>query len=246
MPASNQLELVKRGVLFTVSLFVFGTIAIFLIRGTPLGDSFVHAAELILQAELSDPNPFMRVVNVVLGTFGVLMLWVWGWALLDFLMSGGLGEIMGASRQKSEIARLRGHYIICGAGRTGEVIAELLEKSGKKFVFLDRNPKVLESFSKKYYIVAGDVTDEEALKECGIKYAAGLFSVVNSDSENLITVLIAHEMRPDLPICARASTKQYITRIKDAGATFVVSPAMVCGEDLTLKMMGKQPKKQKL
>lgn len=73
--------------------------------------------------------------------------------------------------------------------------------------------------------------------------AAGIFCVVNSDSDNLVTVLLSRELRPDLPICARASGKQQMTRLKTAGADNVISPAIACGFDLTSKMLGQDRKK---
>jgi len=135
---------------------------------------------------------------------------------------------------------LKGHYIICGAGRTGQVIAEILEKEGKKFIFIDKSSKAIESSRKNYRLIEGNITEEETLKKGGIENAAGLFSVVNSDADNLLTVLLSREMRPKMPIYARASTRKIVQRIMNAGATFVISPAIACGESLALNMINQQ------
>ena len=132
---------------------------------------------------------------------------------------------------------LKGHYIICGAGRTGQVIAQMLKEAGKKFVFIDRKGRSAEDHAEKYTILEGDITDEDTLMRGGLEDAAGLFSVVNSDADNLVTVLVSHDVRPDMPIYARASSNEQISRVIKAGASHALSPASACGYELAAKML---------
>lgn len=233
----TEIRLIRIGAVFAVLLFVFGTLAVYSIRKDSLWNSFLEASGSILQADLNDPNPFIVVIRFLLGTFGVLMIWVWGWTLLDFLMSGGLVDMVESSNKRASLSRLKKHYIICGAGRTGQVIAELLQKAKKTVVFLDKSQPLIDELDEDYYTVVGDATDETALERCGIRQAAGLFVVTNSDSDNLVTVIVSHELRPDLPIYARASTSQFIGRMKKAGAKIVVSPEIISGEHLANQML---------
>jgi voltage-gated potassium channel len=50
---------------------------------------------------------------------------------------------------------------------------------------------------------------------------------VGSDAENVYTVLTAHELRPDLPVVARAESEDAIAKLKRAGATRVISPYQI-------------------
>ncbi|MER2063337.1 MAG: NAD-binding protein [Alkalibacterium sp.] len=50
-----------------------------------------------------------------------------------------------------------------------------------------------------------DATQDEALEKAGIYRAKGLIAALNSDANNLYTVLAARQIKPDLLIVARAT-----------------------------------------
>ena len=83
-----------------------------------------------------------------------------------------------------------------------------------------------------YLVVVGDVLDTHFLKEINIDKAKQLFACLDSDSDNILLVLTVKEINHNIRISARASNDNIISKLKHAGASFVVVPSSLGGEEL--------------
>jgi voltage-gated potassium channel len=144
-----------------------------------------------------------------------------------FILEGELQELFGRSRLEKRIKELRDHYIICGYGRMGKIIAKELKSKGINFIAIEKNPVIREK--EDLLILEGDATQDETLKECGIERAKGLITVLPTDAENLYVVLSAKELNPNLFIVARAGEEGSEQKLLRAGADRVVSPYHIGG-----------------
>jgi voltage-gated potassium channel len=123
------------------------------------------------------------------------------------------------------LEQLESHFIICGYGRIGAIIAEELERQGVPFVIIERDPARAHAVLERGWLgVAADASQEEVLRRVGIDRARGLIAAVGTDAENVYTVLTARVMRPDLFIIARIESDDAEHRLKRAGADRVISP----------------------
>ncbi len=109
-----------------------------------------------------------------------------------------LGDTLWLSVQRRKmteaIEKLRDHYIICGYGRFGIPIVRDLRARGERFVIVDVDPALEEQFIEEQLIyLIGDATQDETLRRAGVGRATGLVSALNSDANNLMTVLTARE-----------------------------------------------------
>jgi voltage-gated potassium channel len=136
-------------------------------------------------------------------------------------------QIFRRKRVEKAIRGLKGHYIICGYGRMGKIIAKELREEGVKFVVIEKRPTPYEK--EDVPILKKDATRDETLSEAGIDRAAGLISVLPSDAENLFVVLSARGLNPNLLIVARAIEEGSERKLLRAGATKVVSPYQIGG-----------------
>jgi voltage-gated potassium channel len=123
---------------------------------------------------------------------------------------------------------LKEHYIVCGYGRMGKIIARELKEEKAPFVVVDNSPTVLEEDGGLLF-VQGDATHDPVLKEAGIERAKGLISVLDNDAENLYVVLSARGLNPNLLIVARAMEEGSEQKLLRAGANKVVSPYHIGG-----------------
>jgi len=131
---------------------------------------------------------------------------------------------------KNRIAKLKGHFILCGYGRVGEEIARTFKEEGIPFVVIDNRPENMARLEQTGYLyLHADATIEEVLRDVGIERARGLVVAVGSDIDNTYITLSARQLRPDLFITARASNQETITKLKRAGANRVVSPLGIGG-----------------
>jgi voltage-gated potassium channel len=158
--------------------------------------------------------------------------------LIDFLIGGYLAEIMGERSMKKKISELDKHYLICGFGRVGEMVAKEFQKAGVSFVVVDSNPSSIAHCREHGFInIEGDAADDDVLKEAGLLRARGLVACVDSDADNVFVTLTARVLAPDLQIVARANTEETRNKLEKAGADKVVSPYSIGGREMANLMM---------
>jgi voltage-gated potassium channel len=85
---------------------------------------------------------------------------------------------------------LKNHYILCGAGETGEVVINEFVKNHTDFIVIEKDKeRDLNYLSQGVPIIHGDATEEQTLERANIKAAAGLISALPSDVDNVFVVL---------------------------------------------------------
>jgi voltage-gated potassium channel len=144
------------------------------------------------------------------------------------ILEGELKEIFGRKKLEKKIKELRDHYIVCGYGRMGKIIARELLSERVKFVVIEKAPASLAE-KDDVLLMGGDATRDNVLREAGIERARGLISVLPTDAENLLVVLSARGLNPNLLIVARAAEEDSEQKFLRAGATKVVSPYHIGG-----------------
>jgi voltage-gated potassium channel len=85
--------------------------------------------------------------------------------------------------------------------------------------------------------IIGDGTQDEVLEEARIAQAIGLVAALNSDADNVMTVLSAREINPNLFIVARTAETSTESKLRRAGANRVVSPYQIGGHRLAVALL---------
>ena len=125
------------------------------------------------------------------------------------------------------------HFIVCGFGRMGHIIAREFSRQQVPFVIIERDPdRMQEAIDAGYLAVEADASSEQVLRRIGIDRARGLIAAVSTDAENVYAVLTARLLRPDLFIIGRAETDDARTKLERAGADRVLSPYQIGGLQL--------------
>lgn len=141
-------------------------------------------------------------------------------------------------RIKEAVMRLKDHHVVCGYGRLGRQIVRDLEARGESFVVIDSNDDLLADLTKRNIPnIVADATQEETLEQAGVNRARGLVSCLDSDASNVLTVLTARGMNPQLLIVARANTEAAESKLKRAGADRMVTPEAIGGHRLALALL---------
>jgi voltage-gated potassium channel len=123
------------------------------------------------------------------------------------------------------LEQITDHFIVCGYGRMGRIIAEELHRQDVPFVVVERDPALAEAVMRRGWLaVHADASQEDVLERVGIHRSRGLIAAVGTDAENVYTVLTARVMRPDLFIVARVESEDAEAKLKRAGADRVISP----------------------
>lgn len=172
--------------------------------------------------ELSDQGKAFTLMLIVFGA-GTIAYTIG--SMIQFMVEGQLRRLLGRKKLQKQISRLKGHYIICGSGRIGRMIAREFASKPLPFVIVEQNPERCRRIEAEGYLcVEGDATHDDILEQAGIRKARGLITVVTSDSANVFITLTARGINPELFILARASEDGADLKLMRAGANKVVSP----------------------
>jgi voltage-gated potassium channel len=148
--------------------------------------------------------------------------------LATVVVEGGLPLRLQKRRQARMINTIKDHFIVCGYGRIGSIIATQLQKQNIPFVIVERDPARLQAAMMDGVLaVQADASHEDVLKRVGIDTARCLIAAVGTDAENVYTVLSARVLRPDLFIVGRAEGDDAARKLMRAGANRVVSPYQI-------------------
>lgn len=224
----------RRRLILSLALIVFivsfGTIGYIVMEGWNFQDSLymtVTTLTTVGYREVRELTSMGRWFTIILIIGGVgTMLYVLS-AGAKVLIEGEIQEVLGRRRLEKKMKELRDHYIICGYGRMGKIIVKELKNEKVKFVVIERN--VVAHEKQEPFLIIGDATQDELLKEVGIEKAKGLITVLPTDAENLYVVLSAKGLNPNLFIVARAGEEGSEQKLLRAGADRVISPYHIGG-----------------
>jgi voltage-gated potassium channel len=231
------MEELRKRIILSAGLIVlvisFGTAGYMGIEGWNFFDSFYMTIITLTTVgyreihDLSLHGQIFTVILIIVGVGTVLYALSTG---AKFVLEGELQEIYGRKRLEKKLKDLRDHYIVCGYGRMGKIIARELKHEKLKFVVIEKNDVIVDPDEKEEtFIVQGDATKDELLKRAGIEKAKCLISVLPTDAENLYVVLSARGLNTGLLIVARAGEEGSEQKLLRAGADRVVSPYHIGG-----------------
>ncbi len=232
VPFLTRRLVIAAGLLLLV--IVVGTLGFTALEGWPLFDALyftVMNVTTVGSAQQTDVAGKWWTILVVAVGFGVLTYTVL--ALVGYVIEGHLGDAFESRWMRRRVARLTGHYIICGFGRVGREIADEFTAEGIAFVVVDSDADSLRrAAAAGFRVVQGDAADVETLKAAGAERARGLVTAVDSDADNIYVTLSARVLKPDLFIVARANRPDAEPKLRLAGANRVVSPYTMGGRRL--------------
>jgi voltage-gated potassium channel len=225
---SSQVEGLRLAVAMLVTVLAGGTAGYVLIERWSWWDAFYMAVTTVATVGYREVHPLSRggqafTIALVLGGVGTAL---YAFTLVAAeVASGGWQRRLEQRRQMRMIDALSDHFILCGYGRIGSIIARELQRQKVPFVVVDRDPEQVRSASEQGILVLeADASHEDVLVRAGINRARGLIAAVGTDAENVYAILTARVLRPDLLIVGRAEAEDSVLKLERAGADKVISP----------------------
>ena len=227
---------IMRGVMMLAMVLLIGTIGYMVIEEWQLLDALYMTVITITTVgygeirQVSEPGRIFTIFIIFAGmgilgyTFGMVAQ-----AMVEFHVR----SILGRRKLGLKIKSLKDHYIMCGYGRIGRIIAQELKSNKIPVIVIDQNPDSKEALENQDipYII-DDATSEDVLIEAGIERAKGLIAVVESDADNLFITMTARGLNSDLYILARADEEQTQKKLLRGGADRVVLPYLIGGHKM--------------
>jgi voltage-gated potassium channel len=219
-----------------LALMALGTVGYVVIEGWSIGDAFYMTVITITTVGYGEVHPLDaagRAFTVAIILTGVGTFFYAFTLFMTLLSEGHWTERRNRRRLARMLDELSEHFIICGYGRMGEIIAREFARHAVPFVVIERNPERMHlAMEHGFVAVEADASNEDVLRRVHIDRARGLIAAVSTDAENVYAVLSARLLRPDLFIVGRAETDDARVKLKRAGADRVISPYHLGGVQL--------------
>lgn len=117
----------------------------------------------------------------------------------------------------------RGHAIVIGHGRVGQVLCSLLERHVFPFIASDKDPDIVtrhrQNGREVYY---GDATNPAFLKSCGLEHAKAVIVTIAGREDINEIVKATRSLRPDIVIVSRARDAAHARHLYAIGVTDAV------------------------
>lgn len=232
-----------RALLLLASVIALGTTGYTLVEGWTAFDALYMTVITIGSVGFAEVHPLttagrgftIALILVGLGT----MAYGLG-AVTAFWVEGDVLNLWEKRRMARRIADLREHVIICGGGKTGQLVAMEMLKTRTPLVCIEIDPTrepSLRALGPDALCIVGDATDERVLREAQVEEARGLVACLTADRDNLFVVLTAREMNPRLRIVSRLATEDARRKLLKAGADAVVSGRQIGALRLASEML---------
>lgn len=231
-------------VVLIVFLIASGTFGYSSIEGWNFSDSLYMTFITLTTVGFSEVHPLDQSGRVFTVVFLVVGFGAAGFALstlFGFIFEGPMVEAVKERRMDARKRRMRNHYLICGAGDVGRIVAEEFGRRRVPFVVVDREPSRSElSRDPSVLFVSGDANEEAVLSEARIENAVGLVAALPDDLSNVFVVLTARQMNPRLQIVAKATDENTAGKLYKAGANRVITPDQIAGRRLASSVLRPQ------
>lgn len=177
--------------------------------------------------------------------FSIIMIF-WGVGIVGYAFStlvvmfveGKFTEIWKGRRMNKNIAKLDNHYIICGSGELAEVIINKFIKEGLDFVVVTDKYQDLDEYSHEdILVVEGSSTEEAILLEAGVDKAKGLLATMDSEVDNIVTVLTARNLNDSIYIISNSMSKSGSEKLRKVGADKTLSAVEISGKRMAALMI---------
>jgi len=122
---------------------------------------------------------------------------------------------------------LSGHVVVVGYGSIGRPIGGVLEGLNIPFLVIEQDADRAAALQAQgINTLFGNAADSEIMKHVGLDKARVLVVCVRDETTTELVVAAAHDIAPNLPIIARASTTEGIKRLAEHGANYILHPEL--------------------
>jgi len=130
-------------------------------------------------------------------------------------------------------------FVLCGAGRVGRKIADILKENNKHVTIIERDREIVKELKEEGHdVILGDVLDDETFKKVGLNDAKWVIATLGNDIDNLFVVFKSKELNPKVKIAARVCSEESIETFYRSGADLLVMPELIGGLHLAKAILG--------
>lgn len=229
-------------ILYTfLALLVIGTVGYMILLKINLVDAIymtVITISTVGFGELGDMHESGRLFSIFMIFSGVGIVGYAFTNLVVLLVEGKIMDLWKGKKMNYHISQLNEHYIVCGSTELAEVIIAKFVKEDLDFVVITPNREDLDEYSHhNILVIEGCSTEEEILEKAGIKKAKGLICTMDSEVDNIVTVLTARNLNDKIYIISNSISKSGAEKLMKVGANKTLSSVEISGKRMAALMI---------
>ncbi|MBS1169912.1 MAG: TrkA-N domain protein [Burkholderiaceae bacterium] len=239
MSESHQKLLIA--ILCLISITIIGTLGLMFFEGWSVFDSLWLTVVSLSTTGYGDivPQTFGgRIFLLTILVSGLVVVTYSLGTIINILMETQLASMRGNARMTKTIDKLENHVIVCGAGRVGGNVADILKAEGVPYVVIETNESLVDQMrAAGHPVLLGDATQDDMLHQAGLQRARGIICALSNDAYNVYVVLTARAVNPNLRIVSRAVQPESAVKLRHAGADKIISPNQLGGHRMAMAML---------
>ena len=227
----KKLELTLLLLLYLLVIFFSATI-IYIYEGNGLNDKIDTFMDAIYWSFITVSTIGYGDITPVsdAGRSATIILILAGYTTIAFftsIVTSSLNEKLDTIKQSSTLAnikKLKKYILICGYGKTAQVLIDNLKDNNYNFLILENNNKIIQQHQNaKINIINGDATNISLLKKIGInKNISKVIVLTSDDTINLSIILSIRSINQNIPIICRSNRVKVKQKLLVAGATKLI------------------------
>jgi voltage-gated potassium channel len=237
---------VYKQLIILLAMFLWGTLIFYVYNDLPILSALLASVSTITTIGLYVPNNgnfyTLPTGESVLLIIMIIVSVGAGASIVQETVSAVVsGDLAKTEALKHEITRLKNHVIVFGYGHLGKYVAQKLDDIGFDYVVLTRDPNTFHDLAARniYTVLEVETHPIEALKKAGIEKASTVVVAHMEDSSNMMVILSARKLRPDVRIISVVQNEDLIETAKNAGADMVIPASVTVGHMLALSAVTK-------
>ena len=143
---------------------------------------------------------------------------------------------------RREVTKMKGHVILMGYSYLGKYVAQRLDSLQVPYVVIIRmNADLQKLRSEGVPAFQSSPTEfHQVLEEVGVRHASTLICTFEEDPDNLMAILYANKVRPELRIITVVHDRDLESSARMAGADVIIPTANILGDLLGLAAVSKE------
>jgi voltage-gated potassium channel len=223
---------------YVVAVMIIGTIGYVLIEDMTVLDALYMTTITVTTIGFKEVAPLSttgRFFTIAMAFAGIGVILLTATEIARVILEGNLRRIIDRRREHTMIKRLSNHIVVCGHGRHGRAVVDILRNHTVPFVVVEMDPDACDDLeSRRIPFVQGDATNEDVLRAARVDQAATFLACLGDDAHNVYAILLARQLQPSITIIALAVEEGSEERIRLAGAHRVINPYVLGGNRLAL------------
>lgn len=235
---SPRLRAIARTTSAAILVLVAGTSGYMLIEGMTFFDALYMTTITVTTIgfqEVAPLSPIGRIFTIFMAFAGIGVILLVGTEFGKLVLEGRIGWLLGIRRDLTMSKRLSNHIVVCGYGRMGRTVVEVLRQRRTPFVVVEQEKESCRELEEiRVPVVHGDATQEAILRLARVEKARSFLACLADDAHNVFAILLARQLNPSITIIARAVEEQAEERLRLAGADQVTNPYRLGGMRLAM------------